>query len=634
MASPKYQSIDKFGESLLSREREKSTAAKRGADTTRTISAGLSIVNAMLADRAERRATEVWNSGQEKLNSSLDFFNTGLQFWDDHNKMLGNDFAPENWKEAYKKRYYENYLSSKGLTKADANREDSIKQLEIDLENDLATYEKRMKLAEQFKLSGSETAETKAAAFLQPINDSLANRMDTINRNAGIIPSLVNLVRGETEDPDEASAQAYFDRIFQQNATWNDATKEWESAQADNKMMEVLKGEDMAVDIKDVYFDSSITSLVGSYAENNKLDNDEIVIQLTEGDKTFEGADFGSQFSNEDQAKFWEQAGFLASAAKYKYNNALALKTAGGYEVEGLKTDIDFLQAGVDYLIKEGRVTPTKGVVSSLPLTKNFDYNAYSTTEIGEIVNKDLGFFNSSVFDDVTPDIRETLSTENTVISNTSPDDQAMIEVFTESDISLQDILADLTNNIVPKEDYAEIGMLTEGLVQQTPVGERSKAIEMADQIYKLIETDDIGPITSSDPAPFNPNAPDPRPVDTETNLLSKTNLDRIIEYDTTNKFKDLDRDVLRRLLQTMPENEVQDLLDRALNQERIAERSRKLVGDVSRAIRDSWNKERNRGETIQKLRADDPDAYKQFQRLSNMPGISEEQALDIILSE
>ena len=122
MASPKYQSIDEFGQSLLSRQREKSAAAKRGVDTTRTISAGLSIVNAMLADRAERRAAEVWNSGQEKLNSSLDFFNTGLQFWDDHNKMLGNDFAPENWKEAYKKRYYENYLSSKGLTKADANR--------------------------------------------------------------------------------------------------------------------------------------------------------------------------------------------------------------------------------------------------------------------------------------------------------------------------------------------------------------------------------------------------------------------------------------------------------------------------------------------------------------------------------
>ena len=124
------------------------------------------------------------------------------------------------------------------------------------------------------------------------------------------------------------------------------------------------------------------------------------------------------------------------------------------------------------------------------------------------------------------------------------------------------------------------------------------------------------------------------QPVDTETNLLSKTNLDRIIEYDTTNKFKDLDRDVLRRLLQTMPEKEVQTLLDRALNQERIAEQSRRLIGNVKRSVVDSWNKERNRGKTIRELRADDPDAYKQFQRLSNMPGISEEQALDIILSE
>ena len=625
MASPKYQSIDELGQSLLAREEAKTAAAKRGSDTARTIGAGVSIVNAMLADRAERRATEIWNSGQEQLNSSLDFFNTGLQFWDDHNNMLGNDFAPENWKEAYKKRYYENYLSSKGLTKADANREDAIKQLEIDLENDLATYEKRMKLAEQFKLSGSETAETKAAAFLQPINDSLANRMDTINRNAGIIPSLVNLVRGETEDPDEASAQAYFDRIFQQNATWNDATKEWESAQADNKMIEVLKGEDMSVDIKDIYLDSSITRLVGSYAENDKLENDEIVIQLTEGDKTFEGADFGSQFNNEDQAKFWEQAGYLASAAKYKYINAVELQTAGGYEVEGFKTDIDFLQAGVDYLIKEGRVTPS----GSFTPFKNFDYNAYSNKEIGEIVDKDLGFFNSSVFDDVTPDIRETLSTENTVISNTSLSDQTMIESFIKNNIDLQDILDDLRNNLIGNEEYAEIRIATEGLVLNTPIEERSKSIEIADQIYKLMETDPED-IQQEQPVDIQQE----QPVEPEINLLSKTNIDRIIEYDTTNKFKDLDRDVLRRLLQTMPEKEVQTLLDRALNQERIAERSRRLVGDVSRAIRDSWNKERNRGETIQKLRADDPDAYKQFQRLSNMPGISEEQALDIILSE
>ena len=113
MASPKYQSIDEFGESLLARQEAKTASSKRGADTARTVRAGLSVVNALLADRAERRAAEVWNSGQEKLNSSLDFFNTGLQFWDDHNKMLGNDFAPENWKEAYKKRYYENYYPLK-----------------------------------------------------------------------------------------------------------------------------------------------------------------------------------------------------------------------------------------------------------------------------------------------------------------------------------------------------------------------------------------------------------------------------------------------------------------------------------------------------------------------------------------
>ena len=484
MASPKYQSIDEFGESLLARQEAKTASSKRGADTARTVRAGLSVVNALLADRAERRATEIWKSGQEQLNSSLDFFNTGLQFWDDHNKMLGNDFAPENWKEAYKKRYYENYLSSKGLTKADANREDSIKQLDVDLENDLAAYEKRMKLAEQFKLSGSETAETKAAAFLKPINDSLNSRMDTINRNAGIIPSLVNLVRGETADPDDASAKAYFDSVFQQNATWNEATKEWESAQADNKMMEVLRGKEPDVDVKEVYFDTSVTRLATTYAENDSLDNDEIVIQLTEGDKTFEGADFGSEFSNEDQAKFWEQAGFLASAAKYKYNNAVELQTAGGYEVEGLKTDVQFLQSSVDYLIREGRVTPSGRFT---PL-RNFDYNAYSELELSDIVNKDVGFFDSPVFDDADPRLRESLNEVNPTIAETTIGGEfGVSRLIEESDnmIGLLDILEDVRNNNILTEEHSQIREFTQELIMRSNPRERREQLRIAEEIYK-----------------------------------------------------------------------------------------------------------------------------------------------------
>ena len=615
-SSPKYQSIEGFGQSLLAKE--DAEIARNRKDTRKVQGARvlLGLGNAVLAERAERRATEVWNSGQEQLNQANDYLNTGLQFWEDHQKMLGDKFAPENWKEAYKARYYENYLASKGLTRAEANTEEAIAQLDADLENDLAAYEKRMKLAEQFKLSGSETAEEKKTAFLSPIMTSLESRMANEQRNSTIIPAIMNAIGGRKgPSAEEQSAQDYFDSIFQQNATWDEATKQWETAQADNVMRQVLTGEQESVDVKDIYHNPSIEKARDMYIDAGKrLENDQISIKLQDGTE-FKAADFTNQFPQEDKIKFWEQAALLASSSKYKYNEA------GGYESEGLKDDLDFLQVAVDYLITEGRVTPIEGVVASLPLTKNFVYNAYSDTEITDIVNNNLGLFDHPVFENDSPELRDNLNTPNDVISRTPIADAGPTAVLTEDTISLQDILADLTNNIVPNEEHAVIRMLTEGLVQQTPVEERRKSIEIADQIYKLMETD---------PEDIQQE----QPVDTETNLLSKTNLDRIIEYDTTNKFKDLDRDVLRRLLQTMPENEVQDLLDRALNQERIAERSRRLVGDVSRAIRDSWNKERNRGETIQKLRADDPDAYKQFQRLSNMPGISEEQALDIILSE
>ena len=615
-SSPKYQSIEGFGQSLLAKE--DAEIARNRKDTRKVQGARvlLGLGNAVLAERAERRATEVWNSGQEQLNQANDYLNTGLQFWEDHQKMLGDKFAPENWKEAYKARYYENYLASKGLTRAEANTEEAIAQLDADLENDLAAYEKRMKLAEQFKLSGSETAEEKKTAFLSPIMTSLESRMANEQRNSTIIPAIMNAIGGRKgPSAEEQSAQDYFDSIFQQNATWDEATKQWETAQADNVMRQVLRGEQESVDVKDIYHNPSIEKARDMYIDAGKrLENDQISIKLQDGTE-FKAADFTNQFPQEDKIKFWEQAALLASSSKYKYNEA------GGYESEGLKDDLDFLQVAVDYLITEGRVTPIEGVVASLPLTKNFVYNAYSDTEITDIVNNNLGLFDHPVFENDSPELRDNLNTPNDVISRTPIADAGPTAVLTEDTISLQDILADLTNNIVPNEEHAVIRMLTEGLVQQTPVEERRKSIEIADQIYKLMETD---------PEDIQQE----QPVDTETNLLSKTNLDRIIEYDTTNKFKDLDRDVLRRLLQTMPEKEVQTLLDRALNQERIAEQSRRLIGNVKRSVVDSWNKERNRGKTIRELRADDPDAYKQFQRLSNMPGISEEQALDIILSE
>jgi len=642
-SSPKYQSIEGFGDSLLAKEDERIARARKDTRKVQGARVLLGLGNAALAERAERRATEVWNSGQEQLTQANDYLNTGLQFWEDHQKMLGDKFAPENWEEAYKSRYYENYLASKGLTRAEANTEEAIAQLDADLENDLAAYEKRMKLAEQFKLSGSETAEEKQTAFLSPIRTSLESRMANEQRNSTIIPAIMNAIGGRKgPSAEEQSAQDYFDSIFQQNATWDEATKQWETAQADNVMRQVLTGEQESVDVKEVYHNPSIEKARDMYIDAGKrLENDQISIKLQDGTE-FKAADFTNQFPQEDKIKFWEQAALLASSSKYKYNEA------GGYESEGLKDDLDFLQVAVDYLITEGRVTPIEGVVSSLPLTKNFVYNAYSDTEISDIVNNNLGLFDHPVFENDSPELRDNLNTPNDIISRTPIADAGPTAVLTEDTISLQDILADLTNNIVPNAEYAEIRKLTEGLVLQTPVEERSKSIEIANQIYKIMETDpedrQLEPIEKRDLfAELNANkeleawqlAQEQRlGLEPETNLLSKTNLDRIIEYDTTNKFKDLDRDVLRRLLQTMPENEVQDLLDRALNQERIAEQSRRLIGNVKRSVVDSWNKERNRGKTIRELRADDPDAYKQFQKLSNMPGISEEQALDIILSE
>ena len=485
MASPKYQSIEGFGQSLLAKEDARIARARKDVRKVRGARVLLGIGNAALAARAQERATEVWNSGQEQLTQANDYLNTGLQFWEDHQNMLGDKFAPENWKEAYTSRYYENYLASKGLTKAEANTEESIAQLEADLKNDLSSYEKRMKLAEQFKLSGSETVEEKKTAFLSPIMNSLESRVAREESNSKIIPAIMNAIGGRKgPSADEQSAKAYLDSIFQQNATWDEATKQWESSQADNKMMEVLRGKEPDVDVKEVYFDPTVTRLATTYAESDKLDNDEIVIELENEEVEFEGADFGSQFSNEDQAKLWEQAGFLASAAKYKYNNAVELGAEGGYESEGLKTDVQFLQSSVDYLIREGRVTPA----SKMNLFKSFNYNAYSELELSDIVNQDVGFFDSPVFDNVTPKVAEILKEVNPTIAETTIGGEFGVStLIEESDnmIGLLDILEDIRNNNIRTEEHSEIRELTQELIMRSNPRERREQLRIAEEIYK-----------------------------------------------------------------------------------------------------------------------------------------------------
>ena len=248
--------------------------------------------------------------------------------------------------------------------------------------------------------------------------------------------------------------------------------------------MEVLRGKEPDVDVKEVYFDPTVTRLATTYAESDKLDNDEIVIELENEEVEFEGADFGSQFSNEDQAKLWEQAGFLASAAKYKYNNAVELGAEGGYESEGLKTDVQFLQSSVDYLIREGRVTPA----SKMNLFKSFNYNAYSELELSDIVNQDVGFFDSPVFDNVTPKVAEILKEVNPTIAETTIGGEFGVStLIEESDnmIGLLDILEDIRNNNIRTEEHSEIRELTQELIMRSNPRERREQLRIAEEIYK-----------------------------------------------------------------------------------------------------------------------------------------------------
>jgi len=189
-------SIEQLGESLLADAKKRSRKLKRRATVFTGLMLGVQAGNALLRKKAKKRADEFWKSNQGLLDTRAGQFTKGIDFWQNHNKMLNtygestDSATGENWVNAFKqqqlKLYQENPKYKNIFSKA--NPQDQLKfNQEVDklLADDIEAYRSKVEGFSDFRNIGKDTKESRAA-YMKPLRDKLQKGVDIINEQDNV----------------------------------------------------------------------------------------------------------------------------------------------------------------------------------------------------------------------------------------------------------------------------------------------------------------------------------------------------------------------------------------------------------------------------------------------------------------
>ena len=189
-------SIEQLGESLLADAKKRSRKLKRRATVFTGLMLGVQAGNALLRKKAKKRADEFWKSNQGLLDTRAGQFTKGIDFWQNHNKMLStygestDSATGENWVNAFKqqqlKLYQENPKYKNIFSKA--NPQDQLKfNQEVDklLADDIEAYRSKVEGFSDFRNIGKDTKESRAA-YMKPLRDKLQKGVDIINEQDNV----------------------------------------------------------------------------------------------------------------------------------------------------------------------------------------------------------------------------------------------------------------------------------------------------------------------------------------------------------------------------------------------------------------------------------------------------------------
>ena len=184
--------IEQLGESLLSQARDRKKKEKKKAKLFTGLMLGVQVGNMALRKRAEKRANQFWNSNQGLINQRANQFDTGVNFYKDHNAMIktyGESLdkeTGENWVSAFNSSKLKQYQTSPEYSDLYRNKPQEFNKIVKPLlENDRLAYREKVSGYSDFKNITSSDKETKTA-YIKPLKDKLQKGIDVINKQDNI----------------------------------------------------------------------------------------------------------------------------------------------------------------------------------------------------------------------------------------------------------------------------------------------------------------------------------------------------------------------------------------------------------------------------------------------------------------
>ena len=184
--------IEQLGESLLAQARSKNKKREKKTKLFTGLMLGVQVGNMVLRKQAKKRADEFWNSNQGLINQRANQFDTGVNFFKDHNAMVktyGESLdkeTGENWVSAFNSSKLKQYQTSPEYSDLYKNKPQEFNKIVNPLlENDRQAYRLKVSGYSDFKNITSSDKETKTA-YIKPLKDKLQKGIDVINKQDNI----------------------------------------------------------------------------------------------------------------------------------------------------------------------------------------------------------------------------------------------------------------------------------------------------------------------------------------------------------------------------------------------------------------------------------------------------------------
>ena len=215
-------SIEEFSGPIL--KKAEAANKKREKDVKRQQYAlmGVTVANQALRHRAQQRANELERRGSPILQQASQHFEDGLEFWKNHNDMLGTDFNPNQWEDAWRKQTLDGILAGQGLTNSNVNRQMAMENLKPHIEDELNAYREQMELMSEFRGGTTSTVrDDMRGRYYGDIEEVLTTLKNRTVENSSIFSSLmgalgmgkttslegIDFTGGPIEIPENATAE-------------------------------------------------------------------------------------------------------------------------------------------------------------------------------------------------------------------------------------------------------------------------------------------------------------------------------------------------------------------------------------------------------------------------------------------